>query len=344
MRMKKYKNLFLSLLLIPVFFFSASLSVSAAENIFSEYKTWVEDGETSSAQWIEGTSSTNGNMYIDLTIDVSAESVRIYSNQGSVGYNAGLFVSQYPVVAGDVISFDLSSSVNSDLIAFGLKTEYSPNGIYSFTYNYIYDSSNVFEYAIFRQYQGNETVSFTASNDGYFYIFGFVGAEYQVDFTISNLTVNGNVIYNTEEILNFGNENTAGVLEDFSTQHEEFKDVLSEYRAVEQTFFDDFRSNQIAITSDITSWSWGGLISCANWVGETMTDYYNNMGDFRQYIIYPLMLGIALFFLGRGSSIIGHLYRKPLETHTHTVSRSFRELDGTKHTSTITFRSGGTRR
>lgn len=223
-----------------------NVNVFASDNIFSSYKTWVEDGATSSAQWIEGTSSTNGNMYIDLNIDVSAESVRIYSNQGTIGYNAGLFVSRYPVVAGDKISFNLSSSVKSDLIAFGIKTDYSPNGIYSFTYNYNYDSANVVEYGLYRQYQGNENVSFTASNDGYFYIFGFVGAEYQVDFTISDLYVDGVLVkneivqaiedqYKMEDGEDFG-------INDVISQHNDKMGVLSFGSDVMIQFLDMFQN------------------------------------------------------------------------------------------------------
>lgn len=140
--------------------------------------------------------------------------------------------------------------------------------------------------------------------------------------------------------INNGNDSTGGIVSGNNSAIDDLDEVVSEYHATEQQFFDDFNSNQQAITSDIVGWSWGGLVNCANWVGETLTDYYNNMGDFRQFIIYPLMLGIALFFLGRGGSIIGHLFRKPTETTVNTKS-VFRREGNTKYTSTTTSRQGG---
>lgn len=137
-----------------------------------------------------------------------------------------------------------------------------------------------------------------------------------------------------------GNGSTGGIVSGNNSAIDNLDDVVSEYRATEETFFNDFNTNQQAITSDIVGWSWGGLVNCANWVGNTLTSYYNNMGDFRQYIIYPLMLGIALFFLGRGGSIIGHLFRKPTETTVNTRS-VFRREGNIRYTTTTTSRQGG---
>lgn len=107
---------------------------------------------------------------------------------------------------------------------------------------------------------------------------------------------------------------------------------------------DNFTMYQTDILTDLNGWSWGGLSLCANWVGDTMTSYFQNMGDFKQYIIYPLLLGIALFFIGRGSSIIGHLYRKPTNIHTDTVvTRTTVKNGNTSNTvsHTDTYRAGG---
>lgn len=142
------------------------------------------------------------------------------------------------------------------------------------------------------------------------------------------------------DLIENGNNSTSGIVSDNNSSIDNLDEVVSEYRATEESFFNDFNANQQAITSDIVGWSWGGLVNCANWVGDTLTSYYNNMGDFRQYIIYPLMLGIALFFLGRGGSIIGHLFRKPTETTVNTMS-VFRRDGNTRYTTTTTSRQGG---
>lgn len=158
---------------------------------------------------------------------------------------------------------------------------------------------------------------------------------------INNQTsVLGGKIDDTNNFIDKGNSSTGGIVSNFKDKDDELNEVVSQYREVENQFFEDFNTNQSAITSDIVGWSWGGLVNCADWVGTTLTDYYNNMGDFRQYIIYPLMLGIALFFLGRGGSIIGHLFRKPTQTTVNTKS-VFRREGNTRYTTTTTSREGG---
>lgn len=158
---------------------------------------------------------------------------------------------------------------------------------------------------------------------------------------INNQTMHlGGKIDDTNNFIDKGNSSTGGIVSNFQDKDNELNEVVSQYREVENQFFEDFNTNQSAITSDIVGWSWGGLVNCADWVGTTLTNYYNNMGDFRQYIIYPLMLGIALFFLGRGGSIIGHLFRKPTQTTVNTKS-VFRREGNTRYTTTTTSREGG---
>ena len=137
-----------------------------------------------------------------------------------------------------------------------------------------------------------------------------------------------------------GNDESQNTITEFENSSDNLSTTITDYNATQESFYSDFETNQAVIMNDVKSWDWGGLVDCANWIGFTLTDYYNNMGDFKQYIIYPLMLGIALFFLGRGDSIIGHLYRKPTATFTHTETRSTMS-GGVKHTNTVTQREGG---
>lgn len=181
------------------------------------------------------------------------------------------------------------------------------------------------------------TVNFSSSNVYFHFCVIYVEKGTGVVSDIQSLIIEQN------ELIENGNSGTGDVVSEFQDKDSVLNEVVSEYQSVEQQFFDDFTANQEAISADIVGWSWGGLVSCANWVGETMTDYYNNMGDFRQYIIYPLMLGIALFFLGRGSSIIGHLYRKPTVSVVETQSVTKR-IGKERYTRTTTHREGGVRR
>ena len=147
----------------------------------------------------------------------------------------------------------------------------------------------------------------------------------------------------TDFIVN-GDSSTGGIVSGADSSKSELESIVSEYQEIENSMLDNFTLYQDEILVDLRGWSWGGLRSCAKWVGDTLTNYYNNLGDFKQYIIYPLLLGIALFFIGRGSSIIGHLYRKPTVTTTYTESTSTRYRSGNHsgtNTSTTTYREGG---
>lgn len=150
------------------------------------------------------------------------------------------------------------------------------------------------------------------------------------DMTSADLSAILRILQDIDSNIESGNSSTGIIIDEFDNTHNTFNDVLADYRATESVFFNQFEEYNGHLSATFDGWSWGGLVNCADWVGSTLTSYYNNMGDFRQYIIYPLMLGIALFFLGRGSSIIGHLYRKPTETFTH-IERM-----------TDTWKSGGT--
>lgn len=78
---------------------------------------------------------------------------------------------------------------------------------------------------------------------------------------------------------------------------------FNEYQDVEGKYTDDFKRAEAAISEAFTGWSWGSLRPAALWVGQQLTNVYNLSGDFRQYIVYPLLLGVALVFLGRWGSV-----------------------------------------
>ena len=311
--------------------------------LVSNQQGWVNDTNVYISTFVPNTSHSDDKFYFPVNTD--------------------LF--DYYVVANIAVD-DITSRISIDDFDVGNITGSSPN--------FVFVSSGILtdKKTFYSDYQGNYTNTFGIQNiactaklnidfvgDLHLGMFAFLGCDgflYNAEkiFSLSVIVSNKGYedayndivasINNQTDVLggyiNNGNSSTGGIVSGNNSAIDNLDDVVSEYHATEQQFFDDFNSNQQAIASDIVGWSWGGLVSCANWVGETMTDYYNNMGDFRQYIIYPLMLGIALFFLGRGSSIIGHLYRKPTTTFTHTESRSTLS-NGVRHTNTVTTRNGG---
>lgn len=325
-----------------------SLPVYAVD-VFTDYKTWVEDPDTSTSKWKEGTSSTNGNVKVSLDINVTNETVNFYSAGGSTGYNAGLFVPNILCSVGDVISFTVTSPISSYFIGYGSKIEYSSSGLRSYTTDYVTDTGKAKSYGTLKEFSGTEDISFTLEEDGYFYFYAYVGKDTsgrKLDVTFSNISINGDVITNLspEDILNNGNAETDSIVGSANDSLSNLNDIVSSYNGIEDTMLDNFIQYQGDVLTDLQSWSWGGLSLCANWVGDTLTSYYLNMGDFKQYIIYPLLLGIALFFIGRGSAIIGHLYRKPtvITTISNRESITYKN-NGVKYTDSKTtiHRDGG---
>lgn len=276
------------------------------DSIFSNYSTYVKDSDNHPA-WKGGTTSLNGSVSVSISVDVTSEDVTISSNNGSIGYNAGCFISAYPLKSGDIVNW--TYSVSSDARYYyphiGIKATYDTEGLP--TYNADLTDSNIL-------LNLDPSVStFTCESDGYFYFYVVMGADnLNATLSISSLTVTsvdseGNLT--TEEILNKGNDATVGIIEDFNDRHNELQDYINNYDDLEQSFKDQFESGQSGIMSDFIGWSWGGLVSCASWISDTMVSYFDNMGDFKQYILYPLMMGIALFFIGRGSVIVASLTR-----------------------------------
>lgn len=221
----------------------------------------------------------------------------------------------------DVVSYTHNDLDTSGFTVIGKLPSVSYTSIYGFD---IYQRSNV------------GTLSGDLRFEGLIYCTS-KGESNAVGSIISAINNQTNYIVN-------GDSSTVGIVSGADSSNFELESIVSDYQQIENSMLDNFTLYQSDILSDVTGWSWGGLSVCANWVGDTMTSYFQNMGDFKQYFIYPLLLGIALFFIGRGSSIIGHLYRKPTNIHTDTVvTRTTVKNGNTSNTVSHmdTYRSGG---
>lgn len=146
--------------------------------------------------------------------------------------------------------------------------------------------------------------------------------------SIDNNTSNTNTIITQEftklfNLLEKGNNQSSTVIS-------ELKDNLLTFNAISEQLgeFENEMLVGIITYNDIAKEQMssveftGGLLNCANWVTDKYMDFFNESGDFKQYFIYPLLLGLALFFIGRGSVILGNLYRKPTESSTTTITES----------------------
>lgn len=166
--------------------------------------------------------------------------------------------------------------------------------------------------------------------------------------SIDSNTSNTNTILTQEftklfNLLNSGNSQSYFVVNELKDNLNNFDTLMDFHNQFENEMFEGFLEYNDLVVNQMSSVQFtGGLLNCANWVTDKYMDFFNQSGDFKQYFIYPLLLGIALFFVGRGSVILGNLYRKPTESSTHTVSTGYtvKYTDGTKRTETYTTTRG----
>lgn len=213
-----------------------NVNVYAAGDIFTDYVTFVENEDTSSAGWISGTTSTNGNVNITIDIQVTAETVT-FIGSGSIGYNAGLFIPLIELTSGDVIEFNYTnnlSDVSTDAngwLRYGIK--YTPDGTDLKTYDANDYGTDVTEfYKINTQaYNVAVPVEFTAVSDGYLYLFCCTNSDLPANYTISDISINGDEVKN-EIVQAIEDQYTMEDGEDFGideviSEHNEKMGVLS---------------------------------------------------------------------------------------------------------------------
>lgn len=153
----------------------------------------------------------------------------------------------------------------------------------------------------------------------------------------------GGKLDDTNDYIDNGNDDTSGIVSQFQDNLDEFNSVINQFDDIENGFITDFTSSNDEIKSILSDYQFtGNLLSCANWVTDRYMDFFDNSGDFKQYFIYPLIMGIVLFFIGRGQVILGNLYRKPYDSTTHTVTTGYtvRFTDGSKRTESISRTTG----
>lgn len=112
----------------------------------------------------------------------------------------------------------------------------------------------------------------------------------------------------TDSIMNAGS-GFGGTTSGIQSGNESLSGYIDQYSAIEQSMHDKFIETQTALNGEFTGFSWGSLSTCLNWVGDYMQRIYLNSGDFKMMIILPLLLGIALFLIGRGSLVYGEMTR-----------------------------------
>lgn len=109
----------------------------------------------------------------------------------------------------------------------------------------------------------------------------------------------------TDSIMNAGSQ-FGGTTSGIQSGNDELSGYIDDYTEIEQSMHDKFVETQSALNGDFTGFSWGSLSTCLNWCSDYLQQIYLNSGDFKMMIVLPLLLGIALFFIGRGAVILAN--------------------------------------
>lgn len=113
------------------------------------------------------------------------------------------------------------------------------------------------------------------------------------------------------------NPAASDVVDDNDDLIDQGTDVIGDYDDLVSTFDSDFGDQQEEMTDILQNTSLTAFSDAAIWFTQQLASLYSSMGDMQILVTMPLLLGIALFFIGRGALA----FRSPESTidSTNTV-------------------------
>lgn len=130
-------------------------------------------------------------------------------------------------------------------------------------------------------------------------------------------TLLSQIITNQQTIITNQTLNPAAsdVVDDNDDLIDQGTDVIGDYDDLVSTFDSDFGDQQEEMTDILQNTSLTAFSDAAIWFTQQLGSLYTSMGDMAILVTLPLILGVALFFIGRGSIV----FRAPnVETVTQT--------------------------
>lgn len=107
-------------------------------------------------------------------------------------------------------------------------------------------------------------------------------------------------------LLSSGNSNSQAATGTLNDSVSDFNNIAGQYDQVEGQYTEQMKENLNAIAPTVSEFGFtGNLLTASLWFGEQLTNVFDRLYDFKNYIIIPLILGLALFFIGRGSMLFG---------------------------------------
>lgn len=95
-------------------------------------------------------------------------------------------------------------------------------------------------------------------------------------------------------------------LDQLKQQNQQFNNTLQNFNNLENQISTDFSNNLVTFNSNLTESQtlMSSLTTAVVWFSQQMDNVFNVSGSFKMLFILPMILGIALWFIGRGSFVL----------------------------------------
>lgn len=143
-----------------------------------------------------------------------------------------------------------------------------------------------------------------------------LGSDLGIDFTdsyIKSIFQSSNSIVNAINSLKNGDSNTQNIVNEVNSQNEQLDQSINEYDQFESDFKSHFSNNMTQIQKPGID----NILSAATWYTAQLTALFNASGDFKIMFTLPLVLGLALFFIGRGALAYRESRTDVIESRTY---------------------------
>lgn len=126
-----------------------------------------------------------------------------------------------------------------------------------------------------------------------------------VRFSKSVASSQGIDLTDVENYLGIGDSSTSGIISgansglgSTTSDFNNMQDKLDEYENLENEYFGKYDSAVVGISDTVTGFTFNQILPARSWLSTQMTTCYNSMGDFKFYILFPVIMGIRLIFIG----------------------------------------------
>lgn len=150
---------------------------------------------------------------------------------------------------------------------------------------------------------------------------------------------NINNMYYLERLVS-GNSSSNTVINNNDQQNSSGETVINQYDQLTSTFESDFDDSQTEMVTILHNTNLTQFSDAAIWFTQQLGFLYNSLGDMKILVAMPLILGIALFFIGRGNVV----FRSPNTTNDNFTETQVFNEDGSLRDSFYTHQNSKTTR